>query len=219
MLLRLLAENTFWCQTKVKGIRFAANMTADMQQNCMVDPHQPCLEPLSLHICGPGGLKQNLHRLQIHKDRIDFNECDGNWYLPNLKMCSGTSKKQTSLLNWRSYGVGTNLNEALLLICWRWGTEGLGVDAHLVWRLLWGKCILGLYSGDPKMLDLTWSGFYHLLNRLLSNFGLSATIDKVWTRIETSQQCCLEGQNYSHHMRTQRKYPRNTQTHAQTGKN
>lgn len=54
MLLRLLAENTFWCQTEAKGSRFAANMTADMQQNVMVDLHRPCLEPLGLQICGPG---------------------------------------------------------------------------------------------------------------------------------------------------------------------
>lgn len=71
--------------------------------NFMVDPHWPCLELLNLRICCPGGLKHNLHRLQIHKDRIDLNECVGNWYLPNLQMCSSTSKKQKSLLNWRSY--------------------------------------------------------------------------------------------------------------------
>lgn len=56
-----------------EGEPFAANIAADMQQNFMVDPHRPCLEPLGLHICGPGGLKHNLHRLQIHKDWLDFN--------------------------------------------------------------------------------------------------------------------------------------------------
>lgn len=82
------------------------------------------------------------------------------------------------------------------LVLWR----TLDVGSDLIWLVLSGV-----------VLD-------HVLNRLLSNFGPSATTDKVWTRIQTSQQCCSEGQNFAHHMQTQPKYPRNTQTHAQTGK-
>lgn len=100
MLLGLLAKNIFWCQTKRKVNRFAANMTVDMQHqgNFMGSTHIDLVWTLSVYIsvvCG--GLKHNLYWLQIHKEEIYLNECDGSWYLQNPQMCPATSDKQKYL--------------------------------------------------------------------------------------------------------------------------